>query len=123
MARLIRERVDRADLPVEEEGGSVRPAGFADFAVLLRSTGNQVHFERMFRHFDVPYSTPNVRGLFLEAPVNDLYQLLRLALYPSDRAAYAGLLRSPLVNLSDEGFLALLLSRARALQPAGGAVG
>jgi ATP-dependent exoDNAse (exonuclease V) beta subunit len=101
VARLIRERVDRADLPVEE-GGALRPAGFADFAVLLRSTGNQVHFERMFRHFDVPYSTPNLRGLFLEAPVNDLYQLLRLALYPADRTAYAGLLRSPLVNLSDE---------------------
>jgi ATP-dependent helicase/nuclease subunit A len=110
VARLIRERVERADLLVEDGEGAVRPAGFADFAVLLRSTGNQVHFERMFRHFDVPYSTPNVRGLFLEAPVSDLYQLLRLALYPADRVAYAGLLRSPLVNLSDEGFLALLLS-------------
>jgi ATP-dependent helicase/nuclease subunit A len=94
VARLIRERVDRKDLPVEDEDGAVRPAVFADFAVLLRSTGNQVHFERMFRHFDVPYSTPNVRGLFLEAPASDLYQLLRLAL----------------VRLSDEGFLALLLS-------------
>jgi len=111
VARLIRERVQRADLPVEDEEGVVRPAGFADFAVLLRSTANQVHFERMFRHFDLPYTTPNVRGLFLEAPANDLYQLLRLALYPEDRTAYAGFLRSPLVNLSDEGLLALLLSR------------
>ena len=112
VARLIRERVQRGDLPVED-AGTVRPAGFADFAVLLRSTGNQVHYERMFRHFDVPYSTPNVRGLFLEAPVNDLYQLLRLALFPDDRAAYAGFLRSPLVNLSDAGFLTLLLPRQR----------
>jgi ATP-dependent helicase/nuclease subunit A len=111
VARLIRERVDRGDLPVELEDGNVRPARFADFAVLLRSTGNQAHFERMFRRFDLPYSTPNVRGLFLEAPASDLYQLLRLALYPRDRAAYAGFLRSPLVNLSDEGFLALLLPR------------
>ena len=113
VARLIRERVDAGDLPVEEPDGTVRPAGFADFAVLLRSTGNQAHFERLFRHFDVPYSTPNVRGLFLEAPASDLYQLLRLALFPGDRAAYAGLLRSPLVNLSDAAFLTLLLSRAR----------
>jgi ATP-dependent exoDNAse (exonuclease V) beta subunit len=113
VARLIRERVDRKDLPVEDENGTVRPAGFADFAVLLRSTGNQVHFERMFRHFDVPYSTPNLRGLFLEAPASDLYQLLRLALHPADRSAYAGLLRSPLVNLSDEGFLVLMLSGER----------
>jgi hypothetical protein len=94
VARLIRERVQRADLPVEDQEGVVRPAGFADFAVLLRSTANQVHFERMFRHFDLPYTTPNVRGLFLEAPANDLYQLLRLALYPEDRPAYAGFLRS-----------------------------
>jgi ATP-dependent exoDNAse (exonuclease V) beta subunit len=116
VARLIRERVQRADLPVEDEEGVVRPAGFADFAVLLRSTANQVHFERMFRHFDLPYTTPNVRGLFLEAPANDLYQLLRLALYPEDRPAYAGFLRSPLVNLSDEGLLALLLSREPAFR-------
>ena len=93
-------------------GGAV-PAAYDDFAVLLRSTGNQIHYERMFRHFGVPYRTDNLRSLFTEAPINDFYLLLQLAVYPEDRAAYAGVLRSPFVNISDETLIRLLLQRCR----------
>ncbi|MDR1107646.1 MAG: PD-(D/E)XK nuclease family protein, partial [Spirochaetaceae bacterium] len=34
------------------------------------------------------------------APINDLYNLLRLLVYPADRIAYAALLRSPFMRLS-----------------------
>jgi ATP-dependent exoDNAse (exonuclease V) beta subunit len=110
VARWIRSTVEVGRLAVIENG-SKRPAEFRDIAVLLRSTGNQIHFERMLRYLDVPYSTPNVRSLFLEAPAGDLYLALQLALHPEDRGAYAGFLRSPFVNLSDETLLCLLLSR------------
>jgi ATP-dependent exoDNAse (exonuclease V) beta subunit len=111
VARWIRSTVDSGRLAVLDDG-SLRPAEFRDIAVLLRSTGNQIHVERMLRQLDIPYSTPNVRSLFLEAPAGDLYVALRLALYPEDRAAYAGFLRSPFVNLSDDTLLRLLLRRA-----------
>jgi ATP-dependent exoDNAse (exonuclease V) beta subunit len=109
VARFIHEAVRERRLPVREGTGE-RAAGYDDFAVLLRSTGHQIHYERMFRRFAIPFSTDNVRSLFLEAPAGDLYLLLQLAVYPEDRAAYAGLLRSPLVRVSDRAMLRLLLA-------------
>ncbi len=107
LAAYIRDAVEAGSLPLETADGA-RPAGYADFALLLRSTGNQIVFERMFRHVGVPYETQNVRSLFMEPPVNDIYALLQCALHPGDRAAYAALLRSPFVGLSDAGLLAAL---------------
>jgi ATP-dependent exoDNAse (exonuclease V) beta subunit len=109
VALFIRESLETGRFPITE-GGSERPARLEDFTILLRSTTHQVHFERLLRHFDLPYSTPNVRSLFMEAPLNDLYQLLRLAVAPEDRRAYAAVLRSPWVNASDTAFLAILLA-------------
>jgi ATP-dependent exoDNAse (exonuclease V) beta subunit len=111
VVRFIRRSVEGKTLPVATEGGT-RPADYDDFAVLLRSTGNQIQYERMFRHFDVPYATDNLRSLFTEAPINDFYLLLQLAVYPEDRSAYAGILRSPFVNISDEASIRLLLAGA-----------
>jgi len=108
VAGYLRETVQTAGLTVRDEAG-LRPAGFSDFTVLLRSTGNQIVYERMFRALDIPYSTQNVRSLFLEPPFNDMYNLLQLAVYPEDRLAYAGLLRSPFVHVSDSTLIRLLL--------------
>ncbi|UCF96637.1 MAG: UvrD-helicase domain-containing protein [Spirochaetaceae bacterium] len=110
VVRFIQQTVERQALYVPS-GEGTRPALYDDFAVLLRSTGNQIHYERMFRHFAVPYSTDNLRSLFTEAPINDFYLLLQLAVYPEDRAAYAGVLRSPFVNCSDETAIRILLDR------------
>ena len=115
VVRFIREAVEQQSLRVFGPEGN-RPVGYDDFAVLLRSTGNQIHYERMFRHFAVPYSTDNLRSLFTEAPINDFYLLLQLAVYPEDTAAYAGVLRSPFVNCSDETVIRLLLNRAAGQQ-------
>ena len=109
VVRFIRRCVEEQALPIASQQG-IRPAGYDDFAVLLRSTGNQIHYERMLRYFDVPYATDNLRSLFTEAPANDFYLLLQLAVYPEDPSAYAGVLRSPFVNISDETLIRLLLA-------------
>jgi ATP-dependent exoDNAse (exonuclease V) beta subunit len=93
------------------EGHGLRPAVYDDFVILMRSTSNQIIYERMFRLFGIPYTTDGVRSLFLEAPINDIYHLLQLAENPADRLSYAALLRSPLVNLSDEGFITVMLKK------------
>ncbi len=111
LASFIKRIVEERELEISDKG-KTRYAGYDDIAVLLRSTGNQVKYERMLRRFDVPYVTGSVRTLFLEAPVNDIYQLLQLAVYPEDRIAYAGLLRSPLVGLSDSGAVRILLENS-----------
>jgi len=108
VAEFIRRAVQQGDLLVGKPGER-RPAGYEDFALLLRSTGNQIHFERVFRSLGIPYATQNLRSLFLEAPINDFYLLLQLAVFPEDLGAYAGFLRSPFVNLSDQTLVRLLL--------------
>ncbi len=109
VARFITESVAQENLDVVEKG-VVRPVGYGDFALLMRSTSNQNRYERAFRIYGIPHTVDSTRSLFLESPVNDIYNLLQLAVYPEDKLAYAALLRSPFVNISDDGFLTLLLA-------------
>ena len=126
IATFIRDAVENQALlvgaGVDEQGARRpgRPATYADFAILMRSTGNQIRFERTLRLFGIPYDSQTPRSLFLEAPVNDIYQVLQLVLYPTDRVAYAGYLRSPLVGLSDEGLVRQLLGDTALFEPCEG---
>lgn len=108
IAHLVGDRVPIADK------GKARACEHSDIAILLRSGTNQRAIERQLREAGIPYQTENVRGLFDDAPVNDLYALLRLAVYPADTTAYAALLRSPFVGISDEGFARAILARTDA---------
>jgi ATP-dependent helicase/nuclease subunit A len=112
VARIVRDAVESGSFMVaDRKAGAARPARYEDFAVLLRSTGNQVHFEKYFRLHGVPYGSENACGLFSEAVACDLYYALRLALYPADRNALAAYLRGPFAGLSDESAARILLSR------------
>lgn len=104
VASFIVEHVSHKDLSVPDGSGGSRPAGFDDFAVLLRTTSNQYILERFFRLSGIPYTTTDVCGFFIESPVNDMHALLALALDPGDREAAATYLRSPFARLSDDGF-------------------
>ncbi|HOV39596.1 MAG TPA: 3'-5' exonuclease, partial [Spirochaetales bacterium] len=118
LAGKIRDWVENRTLLIrDKESGKERPAEYRDFAILLRSTGNQIHYERMLRRLNIPYTTIGIRSLFLESPVNDMYAFLQCALYPEDRLAYATLLRSPFVHLGDEAFLEVLLQNKPPFEP------
>jgi ATP-dependent exoDNAse (exonuclease V) beta subunit len=80
----------------------VRPVGYDDIALLLHALSNQMHYESAFRALGIPFVTQSVRALFLEAPVNDIYQMLQLIVYPDDRQAFAALLRSPFARVGDD---------------------
>jgi ATP-dependent helicase/nuclease subunit A len=118
VARIVRDAVERGSLLVaDRKTGKARAARYEDFAILLRSTGNQVHFEKYFRLLDVPYGAENACGLFSEAVACDLYYALRLALYPEDRNALAAYLRSPFAGLSDEALVRFLCSTRGLFDP------
>jgi len=72
-----------------------------DFAVLQRSCTHQSSLEKYFREFGIPYAADRPSGLFNEAPILDMRAYLRLLVYPEDRIAYASLIRSPFMRLSD----------------------
>jgi len=84
-----------------------------DFALLLRSSTALPAFLDAFKRAGVPYAV-EIERFFYEAPeVSDFLNLLRALDDPGDRIAVAGLLRSPLAALTDDGLLSL--ARAGAL--------
>lgn len=86
---------------------------YAEAAVLFRSTSRQHEYERAFRLLDIPFVASDPRGVFAEGPANDLYSILRLALFPGDRNAYAAVLRSPFVRLGDDSLVRVFLDEQR----------
>ena len=108
VARYLAEIVGEERLALNSRDG-VRSLRYEDCAILLRSTGNQMQFERMLRLFGVPYTASGMRSLFLDAPAYDLYSVLQLCVHPEDREAYAAVLRSPFTGLSDHALLEVLL--------------
>ncbi|MGC9312685.1 MAG: UvrD-helicase domain-containing protein, partial [Sediminispirochaetaceae bacterium] len=111
-SKKVRVRDERADKGGDERGSDgTRPVTFDDVAVLMRSSSNQIHLEKYLRRSRVPYTVQSIRSLFQEAPINDIYQYLQLIVYPGDRIAYAALLRSPFVHLSDDTVMHILLDQ------------
>ncbi|HNY22007.1 MAG TPA: UvrD-helicase domain-containing protein [Treponemataceae bacterium] len=100
---------------VRSGNGGTRPCEWNDFAILFRSRSKQRLFERALREQGIPFQAENMKGLFDDAPVNDIYALLRLAVFPADNTAYANLLRSPFVGISDRAFVPAVASRTTAL--------
>jgi ATP-dependent exoDNAse (exonuclease V) beta subunit len=102
IARKIKDTVEgRTKLEVHGEAGSRRKPVFEDFAILLRSRTNQQVLEKALRQADVPYNSSGQKLVFMEAPYFDLRAVFQIYQDFNDRTALAGLLRSPLVNLSD----------------------
>jgi ATP-dependent helicase/nuclease subunit A len=114
IARRIRQMVDSGYAVQTRHNGESgsRPCVYQDFAVLQRSYSYQRALEKQFKEFDIPFTADRPAGLFNDAPINDLYQLLRLLAYPADRIAYAALLRSPFARLSDVTLTLCLLDES-----------
>ncbi len=109
LASWLAQQVETRALLVPGDNGELRPAEYRDCAVLFRSGGSVMDFEEAMRRHGVPYNSMIMRSLFLEAPANDIYAALQLAVYPEDRNAYAAVLRSPFVGLDDYSFFRLML--------------
>ncbi|MGL4986678.1 MAG: UvrD-helicase domain-containing protein [Treponemataceae bacterium] len=73
---------------------------FENIAILFRKLTNQHLFETQLRKKNIPYKTDQLTGFFSDSPVNDIYALLRLVIYPHDVHTYATVLTSPFVQMS-----------------------
>jgi ATP-dependent helicase/nuclease subunit A len=117
IAWKINEMVTRKHEIYDRKEKKKRPCAYQDFAVLQRSCTRQYELEKQLKSYGVPFSADRPAGLFDDAPVNDLSALLRLLVYPSDRIAYAALLRSPLLRLSDAGFTVCMMNPGEPFAP------
>ena len=103
------------DLAVEAQCVAARILEFAgftfqDFAVLVRNTEVIPEFTAAFDAAGIPYVVNRGRGFYDSREVNDLTHLLRVIANPRDEISLAVVLRSPLVNASEEALLRLKMN-------------
>lgn len=108
-ARVIRRYLDTGQV---HEDGLVRPARYGDVLVLSRTRTHLQHYEAAFRAAGIPIVPAGRGALARSREVQDVLLLLRWLVFPTDDAALAGVLRSPLVR-ADEGVFQELLARRR----------
>ena len=89
--------------------GKARDCTWSDFAILLRAGTKQSYYERYLKMFGIPYTASSQKWIFNYAPLNDIYAMLRLAVYPQDNFCYAQVLKTPLINISDVGFSQIMM--------------
>src|SRR5205807_3419218 len=80
---------------------------FKDIAVLVRNTEVISEFTTAFEAAGIPYVVNRGRGFYETREVNDLSHLLRVIANPRDEISLAVVLRSPLVEASDEALFRL----------------
>ena len=111
-ARQLAERLHGmctgGDVRVWDAGrGAWRPAAYGDVAILLRRTTYLHLYEEALERRGVPYHVVAGSGFYKQQEVLDVLNLLRALEDPSDDLAAAGVLRSPLFAVSDEGLYRL----------------
>jgi ATP-dependent exoDNAse (exonuclease V) beta subunit len=90
-----------------EDGEGLRPARGGDVAMLFRTfTHLEVYRQALIRH-GIPHRVLRGRGFYGAQEVLDLASLLALLADPEDALAFAAVLRSPLVGLSDAALFRL----------------
>jgi ATP-dependent helicase/nuclease subunit A len=94
-----------------EEGGRPRPVRWRDIALLLRKSTNSRVYEKELESLGVPFYVNKGRGFYEKTEVSDVVNLLKLIENPSENVAAAAVLRSPLVQISDDALY--WLSRKR----------
>jgi ATP-dependent helicase/nuclease subunit A len=80
---------------------------FQDVAVLVRNTEVLSDIAAAFDRAGIPYLINSGRGFYEAREVNDLVHLLRVISNPLDEVSLAVVLRSPLVEASDETLVRL----------------
>ncbi|HUS05087.1 MAG TPA: UvrD-helicase domain-containing protein, partial [Bryobacteraceae bacterium] len=92
------------------------PASYADMAVLARTNAIMARVQEALERYNIPSVVVGGRTFFETREIQDLRLLLAVLDNPRDEIALAGVLRSPLVGISDEMLLRLRQSSRSLLQ-------
>ncbi len=111
IAARIKALVDDGVEHVREQSNGkdshTRRPRYGDVAVLLRTRSLLPELVAALRALDIPHSIYKGTGFYQTQEVRDLYVCLRFLADPSGDIELAGLLRSPLFGLSDDGLFVL----------------
>ncbi len=101
LASRIRQMVDSG--MTVEEGGHGRPIRYGDIAVLFKATTSSRLYEKELQEASVPYFTLKGRGFYEKQEIKDVLNFLKLIEDIDADIPLAGVLRSPLFGVSDNG--------------------
>lgn len=76
---------------------------FKDIAVLFRAMTDIKLYEDVFRKYNIPYYIIAGSGFYARQEIKDILNYLKALDDPNDKIAVAGVLRSPMVGLTDNG--------------------
>lgn len=72
----------------------------SDFAILDKSRTDRPYITKWLNYFNIDYTQDQNISLFQDGPVNDIYNYLRLCVYPADKSAMAAYMASPFCGKS-----------------------
>lgn len=104
---LILEIVNSSKYSIVKNGRIVSPS-FSDIAVIFKTRGGLLNLEKVLSDAHIPYTSSTSVSMFSSTIVSDIYALLSLLLYPSQKSSLYAMLRSPYCRLSDSKAKALL---------------
>jgi ATP-dependent helicase/nuclease subunit A len=87
--------------------GSVRPAGYGDFLILVRNRTHVGRIEQQLRDASIPYSGAARTPLAQLPEVADILNLLGVLISPLDNVALASALRSPVFDCAESDLMEL----------------
>jgi len=95
-----------------ESGGKTRPLGYGDMAILCRASSSFPPYEDALEQVGVPFLTVGGLAFYDRPEVRDLLNALQALADPTDDLALVGLLRSPVMGISDPTLWRLCRARA-----------
>jgi len=103
LANRIKAMVEDDALKMTNRDGAARPVSYGDIAILFRVMTHANLYEQELRQAQIPFSAIKGRGFYERQEVRDLINWLRVIERPAQDVPLAGVLRSALVNCSDDG--------------------
>ena len=94
------------DAPISD-AGAVRPIGYGDFLILVRSRTHVGRIEQELRAARIPYNGAARDPISALPEVHDVVHLLQALLAPLDDVNLASALRSPIFDCSEEDLIEL----------------
>lgn len=78
-----------------------KTGNWSNIAILDKSRSHRTNITKYLNMFGIPYQLDAQKDIFTDAIINDIYNFLRLCVYPSDLNALATYLCSPFTGLSE----------------------
>lgn len=110
LAQRIRQMLDEK-MVLEDAEGKRRPIKYRDIAILLRTTTSAWIYEKELKRLSIPCTLSRGRGFYEKIEIKDMVNLLKVIQSPWQDIPLAGVLRSPLGQISVDALFWLSYER------------